>query len=268
LGSSHQRVRRLRRLVQKRSLRWSEGVCVLEGPDLVEAALESGVEFEAVYVDAAAHSPALEALTTKAADHGVRVFALAEGVVERIADAQTPQPVVAAVRFEQRDVATLAKTGLTIVLHDLRDPGNVGTIIRSADAAGAASVVLTGQSVDPFNPKTLRASAGSIFHLPVVVSSIEATLSHFGGDAQLLATVVHGGRSHREVDFSTSSVVVIGNEADGLDVATIERCDQTISIPMDGQSESLNAGVAASLIAFEALYQRRDAGAAPSPRSL
>jgi RNA methyltransferase, TrmH family len=244
-------------------------VCVLEGPDLVEAALDSGVEFEAVYVDATAlHGPALEALTTKATRQGVRVFALADGVVEKVADAQTPQPVVAAVRFEQRDVATLATTGLTVVLYDLRDPGNVGTIIRSADAAGATSVVLTGQSVDPFNPKTLRASAGSIFHLPVVVSSIEATLSHFGGDAQLLATVVRGGRSHREVDFTKPSVVVIGNESDGLDDVTIERCDQTISIPMEGRSESLNAGVAASLIVFEALFQRRDADAARSPRSL
>jgi RNA methyltransferase, TrmH family len=262
-------VRRLRRLVQKRSLRWSEGVCVLEGPDLVEAALDSGVEFEAVYVDAAAlHVAVIDALTTKAASLGVRVFALAEGVVEKIADAQTPQPVVAAVRFEQRDVASLPTAGLTLVLHDLRDPGNVGTIIRSADASGVTAVVITGQSVDPFNPKTLRASAGSIFHLPVVVSSLEATLSHFAGEAQLLATVVRGGQSHREVDFTKSSIVVIGNEADGLDVSTIARCDQTISIPMDGRSESLNAGVAASLIAFEALFQRRDAEAAPPPRSL
>jgi RNA methyltransferase, TrmH family len=244
-------------------------VCVLEGPDLVDAALDSGVEFEALYVDAASlHVAAIETLTTKATGQGVRVFALAEGVVEKIADAQTPQPVLAAVRFEQPDVASLARTGLVVVLHDLRDPGNVGTIIRSADAAGAAAVVLTGQSVDPFNPKTLRASVGSIFHLPVVVSTIEATLSHFRGSAQLLATVVRGGRSHRDVDFTVASVVVIGNEADGLDDATIARCDETITIPMDGRSESLNAGVAASLIVFEALFQRRDVAAGPPPRSL
>jgi TrmH family RNA methyltransferase len=243
-------------------------VCVLEGPDLVEAALVSGVEFEAVYVDAAALDVAsINALTQRAGDAGVRVFALEEGVVERIADAQTPQPVLAAVRFEQPDVASVPRAGLVLVLHDLRDPGNVGTIIRSADAAGATAVVLTGQSVDPFNPKTLRASAGSIFHLPVVVASIDETLTHFTG-AQLLATVVRGGRSHREVDFTTPSVVVIGNEADGLDAATIERCGATVSIVMDGRNESLNAGVAASLIAFEALWQRRDAAAAPSPRSL
>ena len=123
-----------------------------------------------------------------------------------------------------------------MVLHDLRDPGNVGTIIRSADAAGAAAVVFTGQSVDPFNPKTLRASAGSIFHLPVVVASIDATLAHFSGDAQLLATVVRGGRSHRDVDLTMPSVVVIGNEADGLDAATIERCGRD-DLDSDGGEE-------------------------------
>jgi RNA methyltransferase, TrmH family len=268
LGSSHQRVRRLRRLVQKRSLRWSEGVCVLEGPDLVDAALASGVEFEAVYVDAAVlETASIHALTQKASDQGVRVFALDAGVVEKIADAQTPQPVLAAVRFDQRSVDTIPQVGLTVVLHELRDPGNVGTIIRSADAAGATAVVLTGQSVDPYNPKTLRASAGSIFHLPVVVASLDDTMTYFEHE-QSLATVVRGGRSHREVDWTLASVVVIGNEADGLDTATIERCDETISIPMDGRSESLNAGVAASLIVFEALWQRRDAAASRPPRSL
>jgi len=210
----------------------------------------------------------IKALTQKASASGVRVFALDVGVLEKIADAQTPQPVLAAVRFEQRDVTSIPKVGLVLVLHDLRDPGNVGTIIRSADAAGANAVILSGQSVDPFNPKTLRASAGSIFHLPVVVASFDETVAYFGADTHLLATVVRGGRSHRAVDFTKACVVVIGNEADGLDAATIERCNETISIPMEGRSESLNAGVAASLIAFEALWQRSDAAASSRPRSL
>lgn len=242
---------------------------MLEGPDLVDAALESGVEFEAVYFDAsAALTSSMEQLTQKAQHHGVRVFALAPGVIERIADAQTPQPVLAAVRFDDRGVDSIPKTGLILVLHDLKDPGNVGTIIRSADAAGVTAVIVTGQSVDPYNPKTLRASAGSIFHLPVVVASLDDTLAHFGSDTQVLATVVRGGREHRAVDFTLTSVVVIGNESDGLDPATIARCGETISIAMDGRSESLNAGVAASLIAFEALWQRRDAAVTPPPRSL
>jgi TrmH family RNA methyltransferase len=270
LGSTHQRVRRLRRLIQKRSLRWSEGVCVLEGPDLIEAALESGAQFEAIYVDASQSDvPRLAALTSRASDLGVRVFALDNGVLEKVADAQTPQPVLAAVRFDEKDVTSVPGEGLVLVVHELRDPGNAGTIIRSADAAGATAVIFTGTSVDPYNPKTLRATAGSIFHLDVCVATLEATLTHFTSlGAQTLATVVRGGVSHREVDFTRATVVVIGNEADGLDADAVAQCDGAVTIPMAGRSESLNAGVAASLIAFEALWQRSSATPSPPTPSL
>ncbi len=263
-------MRRLRRLVQKRSLRWSEGVCVLEGPDLVEAALESGVEFEAMYVDAVEGAiPSLGDLSARAAKAGVRVFFLDAGVLAKVADAQTPQPVLAAVRFDQSDVESLPVVGLTLVLHDLRDPGNAGTIIRSADAAGVNAVILTGQSVDPFNPKTLRATAGSVFHLPVVVTTLERTLVHFAaGGASSFATTVRGGASFRDVDYLRPTLVAIGNESTGLDSATVALLDRALSIPMVGASESLNAGVAASLIAFEALRQREVATASPPPPSL
>jgi TrmH family RNA methyltransferase len=263
-------VRRLRRLVQKRSLRWSEGVCVIEGPDLVAAALESGAQFEAIYVDEnEASSPGLMALTNKANDLGVRVFALENGVLAKVADAQTPQPVLAAVRFASKDVESIACRGLILVVHDLKDPGNAGTIIRSADAARTSAVIFTGQSVDPYNPKTLRATAGSIFHLDVCVATLDATLAHFSSlGAQTLATVVRGGTSHRDVKFTTATVVVIGNEAAGLSKEVIAKCDRSISIPMAGRSESLNAGVAASLIAFEALWQRGYAITPPSTPSL
>lgn len=263
-------MRRLRRLVQKRSLRWSEGVCVLEGPDLINAALAAGVEFEALYVDGSATSIDAVAETARIAQaSGVRVFSLAAGVLEKIADAQNPQPLLGAVRFPVTHVTDLAVEGLVVILHDVRDPGNAGTIIRSADAGGASAVVFTGQSVDPFNPKTLRATAGSIFHLPVAVGSLEESLDHFKrGGAQTLATVVRGARSHRDVDFSGPTVVVIGNEANGLDDQSIALCDSTITIPMAGRSESLNAATAASLVVFEALYQREDAKSPPPPRSL
>ena len=263
-------MRRLRRLVQKRSLRWSEGVCVIEGPDLVGAALESGAPFEAIYVDAdEATSPTLAALTNRATDLGVRVFSLEKGVLEKIADAQTPQPVLAAVRFSSKDVDALHGQGLVLVVHGLKDPGNAGTIIRSADAAGASAVIFTGQSVDPYNPKTLRATAGSIFHLDVCVASLDATLAHFtSAGAQTLATVVRGGASHRDVNFAVATVVVIGNESEGLSAEVIAKCDRTVSIPMAGRSESLNAGVAASLIAFEALWQRETANSRPPTPSI
>lgn len=252
-------MRRLRRLIQKRSLRWSEGVCVLEGPDLVEAALAAGSEFEAIYVDTtSATSPPVAALLANAERAGIRVFGLSPDVLTQVADAKTPQPVAAVVRLPLSELSAVKATSLVLVLHDLRDPGNVGTIIRSADAAGVEAVVLTGQSVDPFNPKTLRATAGSAFHVPVVVCSLDEAFAHFANrGARILATVVHGGAALRDVDFSEPTVVVIGNEAEGLNDEVIERCDAALSIPMVGRGESLNAGVAASLIAFEALWQRQ-----------
>jgi RNA methyltransferase, TrmH family len=254
--------------VQKRSLRWSEGVCVLEGPDLVEAALQSGVEFEALYVDADFTS-ALAELIARASNAGVRTFSLQKGVLEKVADAATPQPVLAAVRFALIAVSSLPAEGLTLVLHDVRDPGNAGTIIRSADAAGASAVILTGQSVDPFNPKTLRATAGSIFHLPVAVGTLDETLEHFVAQGvQTFSTVVRGGLDHRVADFTVPSLVVVGNEADGLDEVTLAKCQTALSIIMAGKCESLNAGVAASLIAFEALRQRLGAETPPPPPSL
>ncbi|MHB1208252.1 MAG: TrmH family RNA methyltransferase [Acidimicrobiales bacterium] len=269
MGSSHQRVRRLRRLVQKRSLRWSEGVCVLEGPDLISAALDVAQEFEAIYVDERAESPTIAALLERAEHRAVRIFRLREGVIAKIADAQSPQPILAAVRLPQSDLSSLSAHGLVLVLHDVRDPGNVGTIIRSADAAAVSAVVLTGQSVDPFNPKTLRATAGSIFHVPVAVAPLDECIEHFRAQgAQVFATVLNGAESFRRVNLNQPSVVLIGNEASGLDEAAVAMCDARITIPMAGRSESLNAGVAASLVCFEALYQREGATEGRVPRSL
>jgi len=270
LGSTHQRVRRLRRLVQKRSLRWSEAVCVLEGPDLVSAALESGAEFEAIYVDVdQARSRDLADVLSRATGAGVRVFTLAPGVLERIAQATSPQPLLAAVRFAAANLASLAGDGLTLVLHDVGDPGNAGTIVRSADAAGASAVVFTGRSVDPYNPKTLRATAGSIFHLPVVVATYGETLDHFDAlGARTFAAVVRGGVGLRDADLSGSCVVVVGNEASGLAEVDAQRCQERLSIEMAGRSESLNAGVAASLVAFESLWQRQGAESTRARNSL
>jgi RNA methyltransferase, TrmH family len=256
--------------VQKRSLRWSEGVCVLEGPDLVLSALGAGIEFEAIYVDAAyVASDEVRSVLDAANVGSVRVFQLASGVLERVADATTPQPVIASVRMPVAGIDSIELDGLVLVLHDVRDPGNAGTLIRSADAAGVSGVIFTGHSVDPFNPKTLRATAGSIFHVPVAVSDLEATLSSFEGRGALtFATVVRGGVDHRSIDFTKPTVVVIGNEAEGLDDATIARCSGALTIEMAGRSESLNAGVAGSLIAFEAMWQRRSTNAPLLPPSL
>jgi TrmH family RNA methyltransferase len=252
-------VRRLRRLLSKRAERWNEGVCVIEGPDLIDAALEGGVPFEALFVDRdSLQRPDVADLVERAERAHVRVFTLAPGVLDKVADATTPQPVLATVHFSVGQLSVVQTTGMILVLDNLRDPGNAGTIIRSADAAGVSAIVLSGDCVDPFNPKTLRASAGSVFHVPLVLAPLETTLAYLRErGVRSFATVVSGATAYLDCDLSGACAVVVGNESAGLSAVNAALCDERMTIEMVGRTESLNAGVAASLIAFEALRQRR-----------
>ena len=245
-------------------------MCVAEGPDLVSSALDAGREIEAVFVDRdAATSFEVADLLRRAEASGVRVFGLDAATLTRVADVQTPQPVLAAVRFAPPRLSDVDWTGLVLVLHDVRDPGNAGTVIRSAEAAGARAVVVTGQSVDPYNPKSLRASAGATFRLPVAVGGIGETLAAArAAGSRSWATVVRGGHDPLATDLRGPHVIVIGNEAAGLDAATVERCDGSLTLPMAPATESLNAGVAASLVAFVAFWQATGRIAVPGSRSL
>ena len=243
-------------------------MCVIEGPDLVEAALTARAHVEALYVDVDALArPVLAALIESARTLGVRVVGLAPSTFERVADATTPQGVLASVYLPVVEVTDVASDGLVLVAHNLHDPGNAGTIIRSAEAAGARGVIFTGQSVDPCNPKALRASAGAIFQIPVAVGELDSVLEHFTSrGATTWATVLSSELDVRDVDLSGANVVVIGSEAEGLDAAAIAACSGTFRIAMAGVSESLNAGVAASLVSFRAMWQREDAKrVAPRP---
>jgi TrmH family RNA methyltransferase len=233
-------------------------VCVLEGPDLVEAALDADQELEAVYCDAEdGDDLRSRALAERARARGVRCFDLAPGVMARVADAQTPQPILATARFALLDPTAAPFNRLILVLHDVRDPGNAGTVIRSADAAGAGGVVFTGQSVDPYNPKTLRATAGSIFNIAVMVGEFSSVVGDLRArGVAVWAAVVRGGTDYAAASLAGPVAVVFGNESEGLDPREIALCDERLTIPMVGRSESLNLGVAASLVAFEAMRQR------------
>jgi len=242
LGARHPEVDRLRRLLRRRSERAAEGAFVLEGPKVVAEALAAGAPVETVYV--AEDAPSLE---LDAPD--VRV--LRRGVLERIADTVTPQPVLAICRTFDVPLATVADASFLVVCLDVQDPGNAGTILRSAEAAGAGAVVFGGTSVDPFNPKTVRASAGSLFHVPIVVDP--DPLPCLG--QKRLGTVAQGGTPLDAVDLTCPVAVVLGNEAHGLPSGA--PVDEWVSIPMMGRSESLNVGMAAAIVCFEVARQRR-----------
>ena len=243
---------------------------MLEGPDLVAAALDAGVALEALYFEAAAAAeerPACAAVLAAAAASGVRLIELADGVLAKVGDAITPQPVLAVAALPDTRLAGLPEDGFVLVLHDVRDPGNLGTAVRAADAAGAAAVVVSGESVDVFNPKALRATAGSVFHLPVLVtgSLTEVLDALHATRRRVLGAVVEGGEPLWHAPLSERSAVVVGGEAAGLGPLARAALDGEVTIEMAGRAESLNVGVAAALCCFEALRRRAGPPGAGGP---
>ncbi len=243
-----------------------------EGVELLRTALRAGVGVESVYLaPEGAGDPLTRETCDRALDAGARVFPLAPGVLERVADTVTPQPVLTVlpmldvpVREAGADPDPAAQP-LIIVLVDVRDPGNAGTVLRTADASGVSAVMFSGESVDPYNPKTVRASAGSIFHVPFSVRADPAALatSLSGAGYRTLATVVREGHDYTTLDWLVPTALFLGNEASGLDPGTLQAIGGAVAIPMEGRAESLNVGVACAVLCFEALRQRRSSGQGP-----
>ena len=236
---------------------------VVEGAELLSVALDAGAPVESVYLAPdAGDNPSVAAAVARAFEAGSRVFDLGAGVLERVADTVTPQPVLAVVGFEPPNLDSMREADLVVVCADVRDPGNAGTLIRTADAAGAGGVVCCDGTVDPYNPKTVRASAGSVFHLPIVaggeaVTAI-GTLRQWG--LRILGTVVREGTDYADVDLTDRVALVFGNEASGLAPGVVAALDVPVTIPMAGRAESLNVSVSAAVLCFEVLRQRRMGG--------
>jgi RNA methyltransferase, TrmH family len=232
-----------------------ERAFVAEGIEVVRTGLAAGFVPESLYVASeGADSPGAVEIVRSAGELGSRVFTLAPGVMARVADTVTPQPVMAV--FPMLDVASVpGGSTLVVVMVDVRDPGNAGTVLRTADAAGVDAVVCCGGTVDPYNPKTVRSSAGSLFHVTLVVAG--DPVSVLGGLAayRRLGTVVRGGEDYAALDWTAPTALVLGNEAAGLPVTL--PLDGLVEIPMAGRAESLNVGMACAVLCFEALRQRR-----------
>lgn len=252
-------MRRLRRLLSGKAFRARERAFVVEGVEVFRTALDAGASPEAVYVAAergVALGDDVVALLDRVAAAGVRVFELEPGVVERVASTVTPQPVLAVFPM-LHVVSPPPESRLVVVLAGVRDPGNAGTALRSADAVGVDAVAFCGESVDPYNPKTVRASAGSLFHVPLVVGDDPGALlgSCRQAGMRCIGAVPRGGVSHLDIDWSDRIALVLGNEASGI--PSTLGLDGLVSIDMVGRAESLNVGVACAVLCFEALRQRR-----------
>lgn len=256
LGAKNDRLKRLRRLVRQRKARSIERAFVAEGPVLVIEALRAA---SAEVIEVYAEEPVDPGVEEAAAEAGLAVQRVANGGLGSVLDTVSPQPVCAVVRTPERSLDQLPTDGPILVVADLRDPGNVGTLMRTAEAAGFAALVVAGDVVDPTNPKVVRASAGAVFRLPVAIAgTVDAAYEAARASGRtVVATVVDvDAESYDQIDL-TSAAIVLGNEAHGLDPHAASTADRRVTIPLAGPTESLNVAAAGAVLCFESLRQRR-----------
>ncbi len=267
--------------MRRPSYREQERAFVAEGLKVVSVALASGAPVESVFLSSEAAGRAeVEEIAEQALERGARVFEIASMVMERVADTVTPQPVCAIVGSLDVDLHTLVsgtaghRDELVVVCVDVRDPGNLGALMRSAAASGARAVVCTAGTVDPFNPKAVRASAGALFQLPVVRAeepgASMAVLRE--GGYRLVGTVAQGGLDYDKRGWGGRVALVLGNEASGLPPEVLAGLDDVVTVPMAPGTESLNVAMTATVICFEVARRRRspagdESAKAPDPGS-
>jgi RNA methyltransferase, TrmH family len=253
----------------RQAFAWAEptadGFCAVEGVRILEEAIRSGLKFHAVFFRESAQNLA-ERLLPQIGPH-VETLLLPDKLFNASVPSEAPQGVAALVQVKQftvEDVLERLQVGPIVVVVGLQDPGNLGTILRSAEAFGSAGVVLGEGTVSPFNSKVIRASAGSIFRLPVVISKaaggmgkICATLR--SAEVRLIATSSPKGAALDQANITGPVAIFVGSEGSGLRRELLAQVDELVTIPHAAQVESLNAGVAGSLMLYEAARQRRSA---------
>ena len=277
---NNQRVKEVANLKQKK-FRAESGTFFAEGLRAVNEALQYADVTDLFFVKT--EESKLGEVIKHAEEKGVRLYQVDDKVMAKLSDTKTPQGVLAvirmpATRLQQLQPAFVAKkrsvgngndtaTALpdvdnnapVVILDRIQDPGNLGTVIRTADAAGAMGIVLLEGCVDAFSPKVVRASMGSLFHLPVVqeVSAEEALTWCYGHGYEPAATAMTGASNLYKTDLSRKMAFILGNEANGVSEELQAAAETRLFIPMAGLAESMNVAMAAGIILFEGLRQRK-----------
>ena len=250
------RVKRLVNLSKKAKLRYKENVFIVEG---IKMFLEAPSEWiKEVYVsERFLEKNPLERLKK------LQYEVVSDEVFQKISDTQTPQGVLCVMKIPQYKLADLLKSNkkqpLFLILEDIQDPGNLGTMFRAGEGAGIDGVIMTRNTVDIFNPKVIRSTMGSIYRIPFVITDdIIQTITHLKSNGlTVYAAHLKESVDYDLQDYTKPTAFLIGNEANGLKDETADVADCYIKIPMKGQVESLNAAVASSVLMYEAARQRR-----------
>lgn len=260
VSSQNTLIKYIQKLDRRKSREKEKRFC-LEGSLMVEEALLFRWPLELlVYTREWSIGRAGRNILRLASEINLKRIEIKEAVFLGISTTQTPQGVLAVARFPQNSPEELLarKPTLLVLVNSVRDPGNLGAIIRCTDAAGADGVLLTKKTVDPYNPKTLRATMGSIFHLPVVTGLETDNLPSLFSSVGL--RIVAGDPSARDIlsscDFTLPTVLAVGNEARGCSETLLKKADRIVRIPMPGRAESLNVALATSIMLYEVVRQR------------
>lgn len=240
-----------------RKYREQSGLYLIEGENLIEEAFRNGACIDSLIV----RSDCTDKADKMQLDSG-KAFIMEKRLFDSLSQTETSQGVMAAVKMQSlslKDLQERELPGNFVVLDRLQDPGNIGTIIRTADAAGYSLVIAMKGTADIFSPKTVRAAAGSLFRMKIAFANTEEELVRFikAAGKKLAAACLTGSRNYYDEDLSRDIALIVGNEGNGVAESLIEKAELKIRIPMSGNIESLNVSVAAALIMYEAVRKAR-----------
>jgi TrmH family RNA methyltransferase len=257
-GRHNAQVKELRQAFSRGELT-SDGYCAIEGFRILEEAIRSGLRFRAVFFSESAAARAEKLLSQLGAQ--VETLLLPDKLFASVVPSDAPQGVAALARWKEfslEDVLAKSKAGPVLAIAGVQDPGNLGTILRSAEAFGAGGVLLGEGTISPFNPKVVRASAGSVFRLPVARARLLDALGPIKElGIRLIATASHKGTALDQSKLSGPLVIFIGSEGAGLSRDLIKEMDEVVAIPQAKEVESLNVGVATSIVLYEVMRQKQ-----------
>ncbi len=236
-------------LVGSAKRRREENLFILDGLRLCRDAVQNGFEVECFIVGDTAYDKFREDAESLC-NSSKRACLVPDNLIEKISDTVSPQGFICICKMRDNEVISLKEDGLYIALENVQDPSNLGAISRTAEAFNFDGIVISANGCDPFSPKSLRASMGALLRLPVILSNDLIDLLE-NTTLDTYAAVVRNGENLGDIPFDKGSVMVVGNEANGLSERAVSACKKAVTIPMTGRAESLNVGAASSILMWE-----------------
>ncbi|KAB3535417.1 RNA methyltransferase [Alkaliphilus pronyensis] len=234
---------------------------IIEGVRAINEAIKNNVALEKVIFSKTLYSVEGGKSLLKQVEEKLSAIEITPELMKKLSDTENPQGIIALAKIKDNSLADIiiSPKDLVVVLDRIQDPGNLGTIIRTAEAAGAKAVILTKGSVDPYNTKTIRGTMGALFHVPIIICNEDQEWLQFIKDnrIRLIASDVEAPKSYNDIEYTGRIAIIIGNEGNGIRRELLNEADEAVKIPIYGKIESLNASVAAALLIYKAIEGRR-----------